>query len=278
MTHRPSQKVSAERRQSNVFNEERSLAMEHIYPMKHKRKNIVYIINNFIFGHGERKGSVVDEESLTKTFTNLSFDVQSFQNKTRADMVNLLENVSRDIHKDTDCFVCVILTHGEEDMVHGTDGPVEVTKLLAPFKGDRCPALAGKPKLFFIQACRGKQFDDGADALSVKNDGPEDDEDEMDVKDETVTFRIPRNADFLVAYASVRGFYAWRNEKDGSWFIQALCKVLEEHGQTLDLMTMLTRVNHTVAFDYSSKGKIKEKKQIPCITSMLTKDVFFRKT
>ncbi|XP_067672933.1 caspase-7-like isoform X1 [Haliotis asinina] len=243
-----------------------------------KRKSVVYIINNFIFGKDERKGSIVDEKSLTKTFTNLSFDVQPFQNQTRAEMVNLLENVSRKIHKDTDCFVCVILSHGEEDMVYGTDGPVEITKLLAPFKGDRCPALAGKPKLFFIQACRGKQFDDGADALGIKGDWSEDEEKEMDAEDEPVTLRIPRDADFLIAYASVRGYYAWRNEKSGSWFIQALCKVLEEHGTTLDLMTMMTRVNHTVAFDYASKGKIKGKKQIPCITSMLTKDVFFRKS
>lgn len=29
--------------------------------------------------------------------------------------------------------------------------------------GDRCPTLAGKPKLFFIQACRGAKCDPGVE-------------------------------------------------------------------------------------------------------------------
>ncbi|XP_046376833.1 caspase-3-like [Haliotis rufescens] len=254
------------------------MASSHTYPMKYKQKSIAYIINNVIFDGNERKGSDVDEQKLIKTFTALSFDVKSVRNQTREQMVKLLEKVSRDIHKDSDCFVCVILSHGEEDKVHGTDGPVEVTKLLAPFRGDRCSALAGKPKLFFIQACRGTQYDDGADALGVKGDGPGGEDEDMGVEDELVTYRIPREADFLIAYSSVRGYRAWRHEGKGSWFIQTLCKVLEEHREKLDLLTMMTRVNHTVAFDFPSQGRAHKKKQIPCITSMLTKDLFFRKT
>ena len=59
--------------------------------------------------------------------------------------------VAEDDHSDADCFVCVILSHGEEGVVYGTDGKVPLDKLLGYFKGDICPSLAGKPKLFFIQ-------------------------------------------------------------------------------------------------------------------------------
>ena len=45
----------------------------------------------------------------------------------------------------------MILSHGEEGTVYGTDGPVEIKDLVEPFKGHRCQSLAGKPKLFFIQ-------------------------------------------------------------------------------------------------------------------------------
>ncbi len=48
---------------------------------------------------------------------------------------------------------------------------------------------------------------------------------------------------------------------------------------TRDLMSMLTRVCRKVAFDFQSNTPgdygMHEKKQIPCITSMLTRDVFF---
>ncbi len=54
-------------------------------------------------------------------------------------------------HSDADCFVCAILSHGEEGYVYGTNGRVTVDSIVKNFKGDVCPTLAGKPKLFFIQ-------------------------------------------------------------------------------------------------------------------------------
>lgn len=54
-------------------------------------------------------------------------------------------------HKDADCFACVILSHGDEGVVYGTNGTMRLDRLTANFKGDICPDLRGKPKLFFIQ-------------------------------------------------------------------------------------------------------------------------------
>ena len=51
----------------------------------------------------------------------------------------------------SDCFVCAILTHGEEGVVYGIDDKIEVKQLLEPFKGNNCKGLVGKPKIFFIQ-------------------------------------------------------------------------------------------------------------------------------
>jgi len=59
--------------------------------------------------------------------------------------------VSREDHSDADCFICVILSHGEEGIIYGTNGTLKLQYLIEMFKGDRCPSLAGKPKLFFIQ-------------------------------------------------------------------------------------------------------------------------------
>ena len=51
------------------------------------------------------------------------------------------------------------------------------------------------------------------------------------------------------------GYYSWRNSVRGSWFIQALCDVLERHagGQhPLDLLSMMTRVCRRVAYEFES--------------------------
>jgi hypothetical protein len=38
-----------------------------------------------------------------------------------------------------------------EGHVYGTDGRISLEVLTLPFKGERCPSLVGKPKLFFVQ-------------------------------------------------------------------------------------------------------------------------------
>jgi caspase-like apoptosis-related cysteine protease len=79
----------------------------------------------------------------------------------------------------------------------------------------------------------------------------------------------------------ILGFYSWRNTQKGSWFMQALCEAFDKYGFTLDLLTLLTFVNRKVAIEYESNVPtniyMHQQKQIPCITSMLTRLVKFEK-
>ena len=59
--------------------------------------------------------------------------------------------VAGEDYSDADCFVCAILSHGEEGYVYGTNGRVTIDSIIKNFKGDASPSLAGKPKMFFIQ-------------------------------------------------------------------------------------------------------------------------------
>lgn len=56
-----------------------------------------------------------------------------------------------EFNSQSDCFVCAILTHGEEGVVFGVDDKIETKQLLEFFKGNNCKGLVGKPKIFFIQ-------------------------------------------------------------------------------------------------------------------------------
>ena len=48
------------------------------------------------------------------------------------------------------------MTHGNMGEIYGSDGKaLDIKSVTNLFKEDKCPGLAGKPKLFFIQACRG---------------------------------------------------------------------------------------------------------------------------
>ena len=59
--------------------------------------------------------------------------------------------VGRADHHDADCFVLIILSHGDEEGVYGIDGVISPDQMIEVIKGNRCPDLTGKPKLIFIQ-------------------------------------------------------------------------------------------------------------------------------
>lgn len=84
----------------------------------------------------------------------------------------------------------------------------------------------------------------------------------------------------MYAYSTAPGYYSWRNTSNGSWFIQSLCEALDEFSGELELMQIMTRVNRKVAFNFESTSNLPgfdNKKQMPCIVSMLTKDFYFPK-
>ncbi|XP_069835864.1 caspase-7 isoform X2 [Dendropsophus ebraccatus] len=233
------------------------------------------IINNKNF-HQEtgmciRNGTDKDAGDLRLCFKSLGFDVQVYNDQSCNAMEKLLQNVAQQNHSDSACFACILLSHGEEGQIYGTDGAMAIKSLTTLFRGDKCKSLVGKPKLFFIQACRGSDFDEGIQTDS----GPANDTLETDANPR---YKIPVEADFLFAYSTVPGYYSWRNPGRGSWFVQALCSILNEHGKQLEIMQILTRVNYMVATNFESWSddpRYSEKKQIPCVVSMLTKELYF---
>ncbi|AWP05337.1 Caspase-3 isoform 2 [Scophthalmus maximus] len=213
-------------------------------------------------GMNQRNGTDVDAANVMKVFAKLGYKVKVYNDQTVEQMKQVLITASKDDHSSSASFVCVLLSHGDEGVFFGTDGSVELKYLTSLFRGDRCKSLVGKPKLFFIQACRGTDLDGGIETDSVDDS----------------TTKIPVEADFLYAFSTAPGYYSWRNTMTGSWFIQSLCDMIGKYGKELELQHIMTRVNHKVAVEFESVSNapgFDAKKQIPCIVSMLTKEMYF---
>ena len=94
-------------------------------------------------------------------------------------------------------------------------------------------------------------------------------------------YKIPTWADFLIAYSTIPGYFSWRNTLDGSWFIQSLIEVLTSEGSTTSLLELLTKVSYKVAYNYESNvpegGLFDKQKQVPVINSMLTRRVILKR-
>ncbi|KAG7485357.1 caspase-3-like [Solea senegalensis] len=224
------------------------------------------IINNKNFdrktGMNQRNGTDVDAANMMKVFSKLGYKVKVYNDQTVDQIVHVLTAASKEDHSSSASFICVLLSHGDEGIFFGTDSSVELKYLTSLFRGDRCKSLVGKPKLFFIQACRGTDLDAGIETDSG----------------EEGTTKIPVEADFLYAFSTAPGYYSWRNTMTGSWFIQSLCDMICKYGKELELQHIMTRVNHKVAVEFESISNspgFHAKKQIPCIVSMLTKEMYF---
>lgn len=254
-----------------------------VYKMDFPRRGFAVVINNKNFtpemekkGYGVRSGTDVDATKICSRLKMLGFEVERHHDATCRQMKIAFCNAAEKDHSDADCFVGVILSHGEKDTIYGIDGPLETDSIFQYFRGNFCKSLAGKPKIFLIQACRGQQLDPGvavnvpdAQRLAYEAEQEED-------------FRIPNEADFIISYSTVPGYYSWRNSTYGSWYIQALVSILDEYGTTMEFQKLLTRVNKLVAYSnkfmsntFPKDPSMHGMKQIPSFTSMLTKDLFF---
>ncbi|XP_050097266.1 caspase-7-like [Anopheles aquasalis] len=251
------------------------------YSMNHEKRGIAIVINQERFNDDKnptRHGTNKDRDDVCAVLEKLQFkeeNVYVLNDFTKLQLFKKLDEISKLDHTNHDCLVVVVMTHGYPDKLCAKDGAYDIDKLWNKFTGDSCKTLDGKPKLFFIQACRGKKFDDGVKIVEDTVDAT--------VKQPASYFTfLPTEPDILVMFSTYDGHYSWRNPANGSWFIQSLCAMLNSHGQDKELLRILTAVSENVAYNYishvedPSMEEFNEKKQMPTIISMLTKAVYFR--
>ena len=231
----------------------------------HSPHGIAVIINNINFpGEDQRYGTEIDEKNLSETFRFLGYNVEIYRDRQKRETENIFRDlVKRDGElKGHDSFVCCILSHGRDGEIIATDGkPVRLNSITEELKD--CQQLRGKPKMFFIQACRGRALDGRID------------------EDEAEALNVPTEADFFFIYATPPGYAAWRNVKDGSYYIKVLCETFCKYAKNTNLAAMHIIINHDVSKDTievkNDKGKITKYREIPEFHDRLRAFVYFFK-
>ncbi|XP_030066354.1 caspase-8 [Microcaecilia unicolor] len=260
-------------------NQEEYFQTDSVYKMDSRPRGKCLIINNYNFEKTtiprqshlkNRNGTDKDAEALCRVFTMLHFKTEVHKDLTGEEILKTIHKYSTENHQASDCFVCCILTHGDKGIIFGTDGQeVPIQRLTTFFNGRNCPSLAGKPKVFIMQACQGMSFHK---AVNVETDG-QSSSSPCEVDSNICNECIPEEADFLLGMATMTDYVSYRSPDHGTWYIQSLCKHLKEccpRGH--DLLTILTNVNHEVSkkFDRKNQGK-----QMPQPSFTLRKKLVF---
>ncbi|XP_073813150.1 death associated molecule related to Mch2 caspase [Musca autumnalis] len=211
-----------------------------------------YIFNNVIFdnpNNEERIGSTEDVKALTQTFEFFKMKVSVIENAKVDKVKKTVEKIQSKDFTEYACIVIVILSHGNRhEEIAAKDGHYSIDDhVLFPIL--RNNTLNDKPKMFFIQACKG----------SMESKG---------YYTDATPFSPPGSAnEILKCYSTFEGFVSYRTEK-GSIFIQSLCKNLKLFGSTKNIKDIMETV--TLLVKQQSMNK-----QIPAYTSTLTKPFVF---
>ncbi|XP_073342297.1 caspase-2 isoform X1 [Pagrus major] len=272
------------------------------YRMNSSPRGFALVISNVTFDPcaapdlDPRKGGEVDDEVLRKVFTELDYLVTVHRDLTAQGMRTCIEKFCRrPEHRTVDSCVVCLLSHGVEGAIYGTDGQLlQLDWVFEAFDNSHCPLLQNKPKMFFIQACRGEEMDCGVEQIDgpartcspscEQRDAGREGQGDADSRQRgdmgRPRIKLPQRSDMICGYASLKGqrisTAAMRNTKRGSWFIQEINTALRLHARDKHLADILVQVN----------GRIKERegyapgtahhrcKEMSEFTSSLCKDLF----
>ncbi|XP_052081364.1 caspase-2-like [Mytilus californianus] len=217
------------------------------YKMESTPRGFVLIINNIHFrNHKHRPGAEQDRDKLKAMFEDFGFEVDVKEDQTAMQVEELLSQFSllQDLYR-VDSLIVVLMSHGNDEFILGSDCQrLNVINLIKKFNADYCPAMMGKPKMFIVNACRGDDVDCNPILGSTQ---PCYDKTETDSGPTSLDRKQPANSDLLIAYSTFPGYVSFRDEEQGSWFIQCLEEVFRESASDEHVMDMLTQVNDKVA-------------------------------
>jgi hypothetical protein len=250
--------------------------MAKIYNMDHAKRGIALVINiktydSNPFELDERKWSEKDVENLKTTLEYLEFDLKFHENLKAKEIRDEIQKIAELDHTDSDCFFCVVMSHGEDDKIIASDSKeISLNEIMEPIKSS-CKSLENKPKLFFFQACRGDN------EIKAKNDRPDSGvstssrnelTDHIDEKTKNKmhmpkqspkkteyvqkqrTYFIETESDLLVYYSTIEGQVSSGNVSGGTIFIKNVCeefkKAYKNLPNNISLDAMIKNINRSV--------------------------------
>ncbi|XP_068591487.1 caspase-2 isoform X2 [Cebidichthys violaceus] len=268
------------------------------YRMNSSPRGFALVISNVTFDPcaapdlDPRKGGEVDDEVLRKVFTELDYLVTVHRDLTAQGMRTCIENFCRrPDHRTVDSCVVCLLSHGVEGAIYGTDGQLlQLDWVFESFDNARCPLLQNKPKMFFIQACRGEEMDCGVEQIDgpartcspscEQRDAGREGQGDANSRQRgdmgRPRIKLPQRSDMICGFASLKGTAAMRNTKRGSWFIQELNTTLRLHARDTHLADIMVQVNgHIKEREGFAPGTAHHRcKEMSEFTSSLCKDLY----
>lgn len=240
--------------------------------MQSVQRGICLIVNNVLFDldmFPQRKGSDMDAYRFKEIFKQLGFAVESKRNLTAEKMKAVFKQVAARCTAKYDALVVILLSHGTESGIYGTDGlEVDLNDILSYFDNKKCKQMLGKPKVFIVQACRGRLADYGVKDTQTFFSQP----DSQSLTQSSQFTQLnsyspkisrwseldkdfhPTRTDMVLCFSCHTGFVSTRNEEDGSWLGASLAHHLQHESHNRHLIEIFNMVSRDVRRRKSTNG------------------------
>ena len=216
-----------------------------VYEMNTKPRGYCLIINMT----QDRPGCEKDAIDLKRVFKKLHFKVKIYSDLKEASVEQLLQEVESADHTELCCFMMFILAHGttknNEHVFQTADRKlIKVSDVEKIIRSTQVKGLLGKPKLLFVEPCRGQMYNRGIATHDSLNDGLDDDDDDNGGTHVSFQHVSPASA-FLRYSATIEDHVSLRDEPEGGTrFVQSIVEIFgnEQYIKNCDLMDLLTKV------------------------------------
>lgn len=216
----------------------------------------------------ELYGTHNDANKLGSLFMEFGYVVYKWQNVSYKDFLSCCESLAGYPYPQTCTKVIIFFAgHGDDGVLMMQDKEyINIDGIMELFKPDiaKNVILATIAKIFLIDACRGREKDDGCVSQDRARGGP---------SQSTYKVRAPIEGNFLVAYGSTRFYKVFETPAGGRWggrWTSCLIKALQGSKETDKAEDVIKNAN-----------KMMRKQDAHCFqtaeyTSNLIIDVFFK--
>lgn len=214
-----------------------------------------------------RDGHECDVAAINAVWRKMGFRIEEkIENKTALETRRQCKAIAANINPNDDAFVAYIMSHGDEGVVKDIEKEdLKLNQIVNYFSNDQCPGLRLKPKVFFIQACRGDQGLDGGVNIG-KVHLPTDSG--FSQKPHHTT-KIPTHSDMIVCFSTSYGWESVRRST-GSDFVQTSLRLLSHKAFDMDLVSIMQETRKRV----TAKGDGETWIQCPTEETTLHKKVY----
>ncbi|KAJ8676109.1 hypothetical protein QAD02_011895 [Eretmocerus hayati] len=226
------------------------------YPMRSNPRGLVLIIANNLYKiqKDRRPSAKHDEANLKKLFVDMGFRVITYFDLTGEEIEEKVQEFSQmaELRRVDSAFV-IVSSHGSGKLGHqeteilGVDyntigyKKVVCTNIINFFTAEKCRNLSGKPKIFIFQTCRGENEQVAVPRYKIDaatTSRPVIEEPYIHFSDTMRNYE-----DMLIVYATIPGYVSYRDEFNGSWFIQVLCEVFMNYAHKVPVQELFYMID-----------------------------------